>query len=314
MSSTNDNVTAAPPEEQPASSGPVERAAREPAAAGEHEAASGPADAPAAAPSPEAAPAARPDEAASAGFDEVNATELDRDEAAARRRDRRIEAGGIIGASVLVAAALVAWLLHNGPHNTPRTAAAEYFNRPKAPTAGHVADRRRARRRDPRPTLADLAREARKRAASRMLRLAAAAEKRHPATGPATGRENPEAGSAKAAGAPKPAAATKGPTSQPTTASAGGPEVLPRYQRPPAGYTLTGILRGPSGHLAAINGRMVAVGGTVKRAKVIKIRPLSVEMELDGRRFTLGVEAQDTLLDANSEAENGDGKAADESG
>jgi hypothetical protein len=51
-------------------------------------------------------------------------------------------------------------------------------------------------------------------------------------------------------------------------------------------------MRGPNGSLAIINGKPVGEGATVRGAKVIRIQPLSVELELDGQRFTLGLGRQ----------------------
>ena len=53
------------------------------------------------------------------------------------------------------------------------------------------------------------------------------------------------------------------------------------------GFRLGGTMSGPSGMVAIINGRPVSVGGTVNGAKVVKITSFSVELERDGKRFTV---------------------------
>ena len=44
-----------------------------------------------------------------------------------------------------------------------------------------------------------------------------------------------------------------------------------------------------AGNLAVINGKTVRAGSTVGQARVVQIQSLSVEMELQGERFNLGV-------------------------
>ena len=55
----------------------------------------------------------------------------------------------------------------------------------------------------------------------------------------------------------------------------------------PAAFRLRGILSGPGGKVAIINGRPVGVGQTIRGAKVVSIGSFRVELERDGRRFSL---------------------------
>jgi hypothetical protein len=77
----------------------------------------------------------------------------------------------------------------------------------------------------------------------------------------------------------------------PTTSPATRP-AEPTFHTAPGGYSLGAIMRGPNGSLAIINGKPVGEGATVRGAKVIRIQPLSVELELDGQRFPLGLGRQ----------------------
>ncbi|HUU91518.1 MAG TPA: hypothetical protein VM238_09930 [Phycisphaerae bacterium] len=54
-------------------------------------------------------------------------------------------------------------------------------------------------------------------------------------------------------------------------------------------FKVSSIVSGPHGGTAIINGRPVRVGDTVAGAKIIKIAPRSVEVEIDGRRATLAL-------------------------
>ena len=75
-------------------------------------------------------------------------------------------------------------------------------------------------------------------------------------------------------------------TSRP--AAAAQPAVR-RYIACPPGFKLAGVMSMPSGRFANINGKYTAVGETVNGAKVIEIKQFSVDMELKGDRFYLGV-------------------------
>jgi len=58
----------------------------------------------------------------------------------------------------------------------------------------------------------------------------------------------------------------------------------------PSGYSLTCVMKSPSGYLAMINGKSARLGQTINDAKVVDISLKSVEMQLqDGKRFTLGI-------------------------
>ena len=72
----------------------------------------------------------------------------------------------------------------------------------------------------------------------------------------------------------------------------------------PPGFALTCVMKTPGGHLAMINGRAVRVGQVVNGAEVIGISLKSVEMELEGKRFILGIGEQasvDVPADADGE-------------
>ncbi len=92
---------------------------------------------------------------------------------------------------------------------------------------------------------------------------------------PASGGIQPSDGAGKAA------------TASPATRPAD-----PAFRMAPSGYSLGAIMRGANGNLAVINGKPVGEGAVVRGAKVIQIQPLSVELELDGQRFTVGLGRQ----------------------
>ena len=73
------------------------------------------------------------------------------------------------------------------------------------------------------------------------------------------------------------------PTSQPATAPA------IRYRECPSGLSLSGVIHTPDGAFASINGKMVKVGGVANGATLTAIRDFSVEMEIAGERFILGI-------------------------
>ena len=87
-------------------------------------------------------------------------------------------------------------------------------------------------------------------------------------------------------GAPgKQAAPSKAPGK---TSKSGQPTQPWQYVPCPSGIKLSGIVRHPDGILANINGRFVRVGDTISGAKVVRITPLSVEMQREGKRFLVG--------------------------
>jgi len=54
-------------------------------------------------------------------------------------------------------------------------------------------------------------------------------------------------------------------------------------------FKISSILKGPGGGVAIINGRPVHEGETVAGAKVVRISGRAVELEIDGRRATVGM-------------------------
>jgi chromosome partitioning protein len=63
-----------------------------------------------------------------------------------------------------------------------------------------------------------------------------------------------------------------------------------RYRECPPDMHLTCVLHGPNGYQALINDEMVGEGDVLSGARVLRIDERSVEMELEGERFTLGFE------------------------
>ena len=74
------------------------------------------------------------------------------------------------------------------------------------------------------------------------------------------------------------------------------------YREPPSGLSLRGVVHAPDGLLANINSTFVPVGGMVNKAKVIAINDYSVEMELAGQRFVLGIGSAAPAVERESEA------------
>ncbi len=65
-----------------------------------------------------------------------------------------------------------------------------------------------------------------------------------------------------------------------------------KYRDCPSNLKLEGVIKTPNGMLVNINGRLLAVGDTVEGARVVIIRDFSVEMELKGEFFYLGMFSQ----------------------
>jgi hypothetical protein len=93
----------------------------------------------------------------------------------------------------------------------------------------------------------------------------------------------------------------------------------PRYRDCPPGFALSGVVQTPQGLMANINNIFLPVGGTVNKATVVAIRDYSVEMELEGQRFVLGIgstpspaiaPAQTTAPMTDSENDQGNEEAA----
>ncbi len=62
-----------------------------------------------------------------------------------------------------------------------------------------------------------------------------------------------------------------------------------KYRQSPPDFVLAGVVRTADGLIANINGAFVPAGGIVNGAKVVEVREYSVEMELDGEYFLLGI-------------------------
>ncbi len=58
---------------------------------------------------------------------------------------------------------------------------------------------------------------------------------------------------------------------------------------PQLGFRLSGIMRGSDGRIAFINNRSVKVGQTINGAEVVHIGDFSVEVELKGQRYLIGI-------------------------
>jgi len=54
-----------------------------------------------------------------------------------------------------------------------------------------------------------------------------------------------------------------------------------------SGYTLSGIMHGPAGNMALINGRLVRKGQSIGNARLVEITEYTVLLEVDGKQFTL---------------------------
>ena len=67
------------------------------------------------------------------------------------------------------------------------------------------------------------------------------------------------------------------------------------------GLKLGGIMRGPNGKIALINNRSVRVGQTVNNAKVVHIGEFSVEVELKGQRYLVGISSAQTQNHTSNE-------------
>jgi hypothetical protein len=62
-----------------------------------------------------------------------------------------------------------------------------------------------------------------------------------------------------------------------------------KYRSCPPGFVLAGVVKTADGLRANINGAFVPAGGIVNGAKVVEVKEYSVEMELDGEYFLLGI-------------------------
>ncbi len=57
----------------------------------------------------------------------------------------------------------------------------------------------------------------------------------------------------------------------------------------PDTFTLDGVMQGPAGGTAIINGRHVRIGQEIKGARVVNIEQYEVILEADGEKFTIGM-------------------------
>ncbi|KPK78912.1 MAG: hypothetical protein AMJ81_14450 [Phycisphaerae bacterium SM23_33] len=94
-----------------------------------------------------------------------------------------------------------------------------------------------------------------------------------PTTAPAQTTSQPSLGQPRHAVPPKP----------------GGKKRASGWEVSPAGIQVSCIMRGPSGPVAIINNRLLGVGKTIDKAKIVRIEEFGVEIELEGRRFLIGV-------------------------
>jgi hypothetical protein len=132
-------------------------------------------------------------------------------------------------------------------------------------------------------------REAAERKAQAEARAAAAEAEADPAPGPLElmSPESLRRERRKPAEAPEP---------QPKkTAASSGPASRPSERPKDVGWaktpelTLSGIMVGPNGNFAEINGTLVTDGDRISGALVLHVKSSSVLMEMDGRKFTVGV-------------------------
>jgi hypothetical protein len=84
-----------------------------------------------------------------------------------------------------------------------------------------------------------------------------------------------------------PKAGSEGPAATPPTSS--GRKTVSAFRVAPPGISVSGIIQGPEGPVAMINNRIVVVGDTVNKHKVVRIGKTSVELERDGKRFLVGI-------------------------
>lgn len=92
---------------------------------------------------------------------------------------------------------------------------------------------------------------------------------------------------------------TKGPATRPRTGgkTAGPPAARVVPARPAAPrpaievsqYKVTGIMFGPSGSTAIINGQLYTAGQKIGQARIVEITRYSVVLEIGGRRVTIGI-------------------------
>jgi chromosome partitioning protein len=77
------------------------------------------------------------------------------------------------------------------------------------------------------------------------------------------------------------------PTSQPAKATPVPSE--PEYIAPPSDLSLSAVMIGSKDGLAVINGKILQVGQSINKARVVQIVENAVELERDGKRFVLRI-------------------------
>ena len=220
---------------------------------------------------------------------------------------RRSPASYLMALSLIVAAGLTGWYVWTrfGDSGRPKSAradapAATARAGPQTQPATVRTAKAAPRPVTPKPTPAEATttKPARKpvmpRVASAVGELLARAKRLAPTALPATQPSPP-----RPKPTPKPAPAVK-PPSPPKPAPikiVAGPRQPVRSARPtpprrktkvnPGRFRLSAIMRGPGGGAALINGFMLRVGQEIDGAKIVRIDQYSVELELDGQRFTI---------------------------
>jgi len=221
----------------------------------------------------------------------------------ARPPKRRSPASYLMAMSLIVAAGLTGWYVwmrfgDSGPPKSARADAPAATAQAGPQTRPATVRTAKAAAPKPAPTEAPTTKRAPKpvipRVASAVGELLARAQRMAPATLPATQPSPP-----RPKPTPKPAPAVK-PPSPPKPApvkTAAGPRQPVRSARPtpprprprvnPGRFRLSAIMRGPGGGAALINGFMLRVGQEIDGAKIVRIDQYSVELDLDGQRFTI---------------------------
>lgn len=92
-----------------------------------------------------------------------------------------------------------------------------------------------------------------------------------------------------AAPTPQPEAETPAP---PPASHDEAPAVRPVARTPATAskFKVSGIMSGPMGGAALINGRMISVGQEIDGARLVAMTPNTVDLEIEGVRFTLGIQ------------------------
>ena len=182
----------------------------------------------------------------------------------ANRRPRRSARAVALGCVAAAVAALGAWVMldHGSPRPAPHAASADTARAPRPRSRLERPVLARAEKTDPRPRTKPA------------LAGTPKAMKHHSASP----RNPSRAGPVRPAAQTRPAAAAAPVKPQPDKATP--PPPAPEFK-------LTGVLLGPGGGTAIINGRFMKVGDTIEGARVVKITKHAVTLELGARRITL---------------------------